>query len=471
MGRLLSLYHRLPAPARSASATLRGFYLRFWRQGPGSNQLRQAAIERDAWSDQQWHNWRKERLDFLLQRAVTRVPYYRDQWRTRLERGEQASWDRLEHWPLLDKEPVRADPRAFIADNCDARRMYVENTSGTTGKPLRIWRTRGTLTAMYSINQARTLDWYGIATNGRMARLGGQLVTPARQRKPPFWVWNAAMQQLYMSTYHLSPALIPHYLDALVRYRIVYIAGYTSALCALAREALRLGRRDLQMAAAFTNAEAISAEQRELIAAAFQCPVCEEYGMAEGVAAASQCPAGTLHQYPEIGHIEVVNEDGPVPPGEVGELVCTGLLNADMPLIRYRVGDRGRLAPPGTRCECGRTLPVIIEIAGRINDLLITRDGRQVARLGAVFHHLPIRESQIVQLSLDRLHVLVAPAPEFTDDAARTIRARLRERVGEMEVSLEFVETVPRTSNGKMRTVVCKLEPAQREALAGRASG
>jgi phenylacetate-CoA ligase len=470
MGRLLSLYHKLPAPARSAPATLRGFYLRFWRQGPGSKQIAQATIERDTWSAEQWRRWQEERLGYLLQRAATRVPYYRDLWQAQRDRGERVSWDRLEHWPVLDKEPLRADPRAFIADDCDARRMYVENTSGTTGKPLRIWRTRSTLTAMYSISAARTIGWYGIPTNARMARFGGQLVTPARQRKPPFWVWNAAMQQLYMSTYHLSPSLIPYYLDALVRYRIVYIAGYTSALCALAREALRLGRRDLQMAAAFTNAESISAEQRELIGAAFQCPVCEEYGMGEGVAAASQCPAGSLHRYPEFGHIEVVNEDGPVPAGEVGDLVCTGLLNPDMPLIRYRVGDRGRLAPPGTRCECGRTLPVVLEIAGRINDLLITRDGRQVARLGAVFHHLPVRESQIVQESLDRLHVLVAPAPEFTDDAARTIRERLRERVGEMEVSLEYVETVPRTANGKVRTVVCQLEPAQRDTLLGRAN-
>jgi phenylacetate-CoA ligase len=465
MGGLLSLYHKLPAPARSAPATLRGLYLRFWRQGPGSNQLRQAALERDTWSAEQWRTWQEERLGYLLQRAATRVPYYRDLWQSRQQTGEPVRC--LDDWPLLDKEPVRSDPRAFIADDCDVRRMYVENTSGTTGKPLRIWRTRRTITEMYSINSARTLGWYGIPANARMARFGGQLVTPARQRRPPFWVWNAAMQQLYMSTYHLSPALIPHYLDALVRYRVVYIAGYTSALCALAREALRLGRRDLQMAAAFTNAESISAEQRELIAEAFQCSVCEEYGMAEGVAAAGQCPAGSLHQYPELGLMEVIDEDGPVAPGAVGELVCTGLLNADMPLIRYRVGDRGRLAPPGTRCACGRTLPVVLEIAGRVNDLLITRDGRQVARLGAVFHHLPIRESQIVQQSLDRLHVLVAPAPDFTDDAARTIRERLRERLGEMEVSLEYVETVPRTSNGKVRTVVCNLEPGQREALLG----
>jgi len=36
----------------------------------------------------------------------------------------------------------------------------------------------------------------------------------------PFWVWNAALNQLYMSSYYLAPDLIPYYFDALKRYRI-----------------------------------------------------------------------------------------------------------------------------------------------------------------------------------------------------------------------------------------------------------
>src|SRR2546430_14500760 len=191
-------------------------------------------------------------------------------------------------------------------------------------------------------------------------------------------VWNAAMNQLYLSSFHLAPDLIPLYLDALVRYRIVYIAGYPSSLYALAHEAVRLGRKDVKLTAIYTNAEPVLPEHRAMISEAFQCPVRETYGMTETVAGGSECSAGRMHQWPEIG----VQELGPE-----GELICTGLLNLEMPLVRYRVGDRGE-APPasdGSICTCGRGLPIMGPVLGRTNDLLLTPDGRQGFWLNPVF--------------------------------------------------------------------------------------
>src|SRR5439155_328042 len=145
---------------------------------------------------------------------------------------------------------------------------------------------------------------------------------------------------------------------------------------ALALEALRLGRRDLRLRVAITNSEPLLKHQRAAIADAFGCPVRETYGMAETVAAASECDAGTLHQWPEVGFIERFADGAPAAAQASGELVCTGLLNPDMPLVRYRVGDSGRVADPTAGCRCGRTLPALAAIHGRTNDLLITRDGR-----------------------------------------------------------------------------------------------
>jgi phenylacetate-CoA ligase len=348
--------------------------------------------------------------------------------------------------------------------------MYHERTSGTTGKPLETWRSLQMVRTLYAIVEARTRRWDHIPRGARFARLGGQLVVPPRQSRPPFWVWNAAMRQLYMSVYHLSPALIPYYLDALAEYRIEHIAGYTSSLHALAVEALRRGRRDLRMAAAFTNAEPLSPDQRQAIAAAFQCPVRDSYGMAEAVAMGSECPRGRLHLWPEVGLVEVHGPDGPAPPDTLGELVCTGLLNTDMPLIRYRVGDRGRLAHEDTGCPCGRALPQLAQVAGRMSDVIITREGRQVFWLNPVFYSLPVREAQIVQESLQRLRVLIAPAPQFTQQDARKIVERLVQRVGDMAVSLDYVDAVPRTSGGKVRAVVCALDAPTRAAALERAS-
>src|SRR5437016_14584366 len=96
------------------------------------------------------------------------------------------------------------------------------HTSGTTGQSLDLWRSKSTERAWYALFEARCRRWYGVSRHERWAILGGQLVTPVGLRRPPFWLWNAALNQLYMSSYHSAPDLVPHYLDSLSRYRIGY---------------------------------------------------------------------------------------------------------------------------------------------------------------------------------------------------------------------------------------------------------
>ncbi|HWP42038.1 MAG TPA: AMP-binding protein [Blastocatellia bacterium] len=454
------VYHRMPPFARSVGASLRGYYLRSWRYGAETETLVAEAIEREKWSREKWLAWQQERLSLLLHRAATRVPYYRRQWSERRRRGDRASWEYLENWPVLEKESIRQEPGAFVADGLDTRRMFHVHTSGTTGKPLDIWYSRPTARAWYALFEARCRRWYGVSRHDRWAILGGQLVTPAGSRRPPFWVWNAALNQLYMSSYHLAPDLIEHYLDALRRYRIRYVLGYTSSLYELAQEALRLGRRDLKMAVALTNAEPLFDYQREEIEAAFQCPVYETYGMAEIAAAASECESRSLHLWPDVSHIEVVRDDEPVSSGSSGELIATGLLNIDMPLIRYRVGDRIRLMGADETCDCGRTLPLLASIEGRLDDVLYTSDGRRIGRLDPVFKaNLPVREAQIIQESLASVRVLYVPAAGFTAAAGRSIIERLRSRMGAIAVTLEEVDKLPRGANGKFRAVICNIPP------------
>ncbi len=467
MSRLLSLYHRLPPPTRNLAASLRGYYLRSWRYGPETERLVEEALEREKWSREKWKAWQEERLAYVLHRAATQVPYYRQQWSERRRKGDRASWEVLENWPVLDKEPLRAHPRAFVADDCDIRRMFHEHTSGTTGKPLDLWWSRETVRAWYALFEARWRRWYDVSRHDRWAILGGQLVVPVTQTRPPFWVWNAALKQLYMSSYHLAPAHIPHYLDALKHYRVTYILGYTSALYELACAALEAKRSDLQIQVIIANAEPVYPYQREAIEQAFGCPLRETYGMAEIVAAAGECEQGTLHLWPEAGWIEVLNGETPVEPGVTGDIVSTGLFNTDMPLIRYRVGDRGALSAGANGCLCGRTLPVLSRLEGRSDDVLYTHDGRRIGRLDPVFKaQLPIREAQIIQETLDRVRVRYVPADGFSPADARLIVERLQQRMGDIEVILEATDAIPREPNGKFRAVICQLPPEERERIA-----
>jgi phenylacetate-CoA ligase len=463
---LLRLYHHLPAPMRSIAASLRGFYLRSWRYGPETEWLVAEALERERWSPERRKAWQEEQLAYVLHRAATRVPYYSEQWAARRRQGNRASWEYLENWPVLEKESLRQNPTAFLADDCAIGQMFHEHTSGTTGKPLDLWWSRKTVRAWYALSEARCRHWYGVSRHDRWALLGGQLITPTSQRRPPFWVWNAALNQLYMSSYHLAPALIPYYFDALKRYRIRYVFGYTSSLYTIAQKALQVGRTDLQMIVAITNAEPVFDYQRRAIAEAFQCPVRETYGMAEIVTAGSECTAGKLHLWPEVGWVELFESSQLIDRGAPRDLVCTGLLNADMPLIRYRVGDSGVLPVGNKACSCGRTLPMLALIEGRADDLLYTSDGRRIGRLDPVFKtQLPVREAQIIQEALGKIRVRYVPTSDFTPAVARSLIQRLQERLGRVEVLLERVDEVPRERNGKFRSVLCNLPMEDREYL------
>jgi len=456
---LLSLYHSLPSWMRSLAASLRGRQLRRWRYGADAEQLVNEALEREHWSAERLRKWQEERLAFILHRAATKVPFYREHWAKRRTRGDKSPWEYLENWSLVEKESVRRNPQAFLAEDCDRRRMIHERTSGTTGKPLDLWLSRKTARAWYALFEARGRHWRGVSRYEPWAILGGQAVVPARVNRPPFWVWNAAMNQLYLSANHISDGNVAAYAEAMERYGVTHLVTYSSSAALLAREIASKGLQVKGMRAVITNAEPLSQSQREEMRRGFGCEARETYGLCEIAAAASECDEGGLHLWPEAGWIETLDDydDTPAAAGVAGRLICTGLLNADMPLIRYVNGDRLRPAGQDASCRCGRQLPLIAGIEGRTNDMLITRDGRRVYWLNPVFYGLPVCEAQIVQKSLDLIYVRYAPAEGFDQTTVRTISERLRDRMGEVEVRLEQTQEIPRNRNGKFQAVVCEI--------------
>ena len=456
---LLSLYHRMPPTARGWAASIRGWQLRRLRYGPESEALVQAALERDYWPADRWRDWVERNLEATLDRARRLVPHYRRIWdetRSNATDPERS----LSQWPILEKSSLRAARRQFLADDFQSRRLVEDHTSGTSGTPLHLWFDPNTIRNWFALYEARCRRWHGVSRFDAWANIGGQLVVPVRREKPPYWVWNAALNQLYLSSYHLRRDALPAYLDALEHYRVKFLLGYTSSLYELAVGCLESGRTPPALSVVLTNAEPLNDRQRRAITEAFRCPVRETYGMSEMATNASECDAGRLHLWPEVGLTEVVDGDAAVEPGEVGDLLLTGLLNPAMPLIRYRVGDRGCLADPEERCPCGRTLPILKHVEGRSDDVLITPDGRRVGRLDPVFKSdFQIAEAQILQTAPDRLTVKYVPASGFEVGELDDLTQRLRDRLGDMTIQYERVDRIPRGANGKFRAVVNAMTP------------
>jgi phenylacetate-CoA ligase len=454
------LYNHLPASLRSLAASTYGLYLRSWRYGPETELMIAEAIERELWSRERWKTWQEERLGYMLHRAATRVPYYREQWAARRRGGDRSSWEYLENWPVLEKKTLQQNPTAFVADDCHPRNMWHEHTAGTTGTPLSVWQSRETLRSWFALFEVRARHWNGVSRDENWATLGGRPVISAHTLHPPFWVWNAPMNQLYLSANHLSKRNAPAYVAALNQYRITHMVAYSSSAAVLAKQALDLGLSTKGIKVIVTVAEPLPTWRRKIISQGFACQVKESYGMAEIAVAATECLAGTLHLWPEVGWLEIFSdtEDIPLSHGLSGRFICTSLLNTDMPLIRYSVGDRGSIASKSVLCRCGRTLPTLACIEGRTYDLLMTQDDRRVyISLNPIFENIPVSEAQIIQETLNRVRIRYVTTANFTENLERLLIDRLRARIGEVEVVLERLSEIPREANGKFRAVVCNI--------------
>ncbi|MEO1086627.1 MAG: AMP-binding protein [Acidobacteriota bacterium] len=455
----LALYHRLPYPLKVAAASAHGLRLRRWRYGDETDRLVAEALERDYWDADEWRRFHDEQLRRRLDDAALHVPAY----------AARRPGTPLDAWPLLHKSALRSDPRAFLDTRRNPKKLYAEHTSGTSGTPLRLFWSRRTVRAWYALSEARSRAWYGVAGRDRWASLGGQLVADTRRTEPPFWVWNAGLRQLYLSSYHLSASLVGPYLKALEAHRVRYLWGYPSALATLAALTLDAtdggGARHLGLKVAIANAEPVLGTQRRLVEEAFGCPLRETYGMAELAAAASECEHGRLHLWPDVSHVEIQDDDGrAAPAGEAGRLVATGLVSDAQPLVRYVAGDRLRLAVDDA-CPCGRTLPVLAAVEGRVDDVIVTPDGRRIGRLDPVFKaDLPMLEAQIVQESPTAVRLRYVPEKRLDGAGRRRLEADLRRRLASrlpgMGVEVEAVDTIPRGAQGKFQAVVGLDQPA-----------
>ena len=459
----LDLYYKLPPPIRNAAVSLWGTYLRWWRYGANTEPLIEEALARETWSYHQWKTWQENRLAYMLHLSATRVPYYRQMWAERRRAGDRASWEVLENWPLLEKKVVRENPQAFISEFSKKKKLYTDHTGGTTGQPTLIYESRKTITEWYALNEARTCRWYGVSRSEPWAIFGGQKVVPLHQSNPPYWIWNRGLNQLYLSIFHINQNTAKDYVDELRRYKPTHMVVYPSSLAVLAGWMIEQKLEPPRLKVIISNSEKILPGHKHLIEEAFGCRIVDTYGMAELTAAASECPAGGLHFWPESGWLEVYDQEhNQFLKGDtaVGNLVMTGLFNEDMPLIRYRNGDLGSLPQWNFDCGCGRHLPGFRIIQGRENDLLRTPDGRKLYLLDSLFNGFPVIEVQLVQNAQDQFVVNLVPGAGYqTSEVQAGIQQRLLQYLGLVQIEFVEMDCIPRNVNGKFKPFISNLEP------------
>jgi len=459
------IYRNSPLWAQQMTVAGYGWWWYRRRFGPHFHRLQAEFGARERWSAKQFHVYQQEQLGKIFT-AAWRSPYYHQVLTHAGIKPGMEPFDILPRMPLLSKETLRTKARDLLTQNPTPKGTIIFKSSGTTGTPTEIYYTPEYHALELAVPEARNLRWADVDHRDRRVMFGVRKVCSFDQNKPPFWRFSPAENMAYASIYHLSPTFLPHYLEFLRAYRPAVIMGYPSALNTIASYALDNNDLSVSVKAVFTTSETVTAYARERIEKAFQCRIYDRYCAVEMCLFASQCEYGRYHVSPEVGIIEIVDHQGrKLPPGEMGEVLCTGLQNTLQPLIRYQIGDVARWAIDQS-CRCGRAMPILEAIEGRLEDVCYTVDGRELLRFDTVFKGVEnIREAQVVQERLSVFKVYVVPVDGFGAEEIEIIKQNLRLHVGNVQTEVKTVNGIPRTASGKFKAVVCHLSPHEKTQI------
>ncbi|MHC4160103.1 MAG: phenylacetate--CoA ligase family protein, partial [Planctomycetota bacterium] len=289
------LYWNAPYFIKEWMASLNARKLDRQRYGPEYYQILDQIAEHDNWTTDLFSEYQRCQLQSLIQHVVVKVPYYRELFsELHIDPKSISGPEDLQRLPILEKQTVRSNAKSILDETLAKRQLMILHTSGTTGTPLDIYRDVRLYAAAFAYLDAR---WHKIAGMSRRINrsvsIGGHLVTGPNQIKPPFWVYNRRWKQLYMSSYHLCPQYLGHYMDELRKFKADYIEGYPSSVYAIARHIVDNNLGPVPFKACFTTAETLFDHQREAIKEAFCCRTYDQYGCGEMVVFAAECEHGS----------------------------------------------------------------------------------------------------------------------------------------------------------------------------------
>lgn len=363
--------------------------------------------------------------------------------------------------PMLTREDLCRHAAAMCVDRPRHRRLR-DHSSGSTGAAVPYFWDR-VRQAWDKANRMRGHAWHGFKTGDRELHLwpvdapttlGARFRATLRTRR------DAVIGDLQIDSNDAASASTIW--QRWRQFDPARVTAFPSRLCEFIIDARRQGCLlfSPSLRRVFLTGEVTHAWQKSLIERELGVETVQSYGVQEAGAIAFACEYGAWHTCAESIVVEFIREGRPATHGEFAEVVVTSLVNRTMPLIRYRTGDVVRVAPPSP-CTCGRTLPVLPPVIGRIGDFVVTPEGRWIEpalMISRLADALQPGTFQLVQSESGRIEIHVVEGPRSRCDWREAAVARLTSLVGrEAPITVRRVPRLPRCASGKMRYVQSQL--------------
>lgn len=326
-------------------------------------------------------------------------------------------------------------------------------TSGSSGRPLHLRKTELMLLFWRAMTLREHL-WHDRDLRGTLAQIrdAGPDAAPPDGLRSPAWGPSTAV------AFATGPSVtLDVHTDVetqarwVVAQRPAYLLCYPSIVAGLLDVWERDGTRPEGLLQVRTFGEQVPEGLPARVRATLGVDLVSTYSCQEVGYLGLQCPHGSLHVPADDVLVEVLHPDGtPCGEGETGEVVVTSLHNAAMPLVRYAVGDMAEVGGP---CPCGRTLPTLAAVHGRVRHLLVYPDGCRrwpIFGVARFREHLDVRQWQIVQDRVDHLDVRLVVAGEASPEALRGLVRSLQAHLDHpFAIDITRVDGIPRGPTGK----------------------
>ena len=363
-------------------------------------------------------------------------------------------------WPSLPIVGKKLLTEQFPAAEIGARYSIagsVNSTGGSTGEPTHFYHDAKMIRSCQAMGYyaREKLGWHPgmpvIIIWGSERDIGKQSGT-WKQRLD-----SRLRDEYLLDGYNLTDQTIDQVLRLVRRLAPAAIYGFTSMLEYVADRILQREESVPHgaVSAAWNGGEMLFEQQKQRFRNAFGCPLLNLYGGRELSTIACQSrDYGPLEILRPWLFLELVDETGrPVPSGEPGRLICTSTICRGTPFLRYEVGDIGTYSSELCN-ESGVT--ALTELLGRVAGLLELPDGRKINNIywNHLFKEMPeVMQFQVVLKANGTLNLLLR-GPGFSPTREQNLRVILSNFLGPVPVRIDWVQSIPRTTQGKLIQVI-----------------